>query len=269
MILRNLSFTKTRYMLKSDDSTPHRSIGHSIQRLASLPSTNSHAAAFGTDPANHGLVIIADSQSAGRGQYERTWSAPSGSSILMSVLLFPSPELRRPAILTAWAAVSVCRTIGNVTGLDATIKWPNDVLIDGRKVCGILCEGGAQHVVAGIGLNVNQSSQDFKRLGLPLATSLGIERNSFFDVPELISQLVQTLNAEYERLPHQIGALEQEWKQRIGLLGKNVIVEQMNGQTQSGQLVELSFDGIHLVMPDAQPTRFAPEIVRHITAGSD
>ena len=85
----------------------------------------------------------------------------------MSVLLFPPPELRRPALLTAWAAVSVCETIlPGGTGHQATIKWPNDVLVAGRKVCGILIEQN-RGTVAGIGLNVNQTQEMFTPRPLP------------------------------------------------------------------------------------------------------
>src|SRR6516164_8538734 len=111
-----------------------------ILTFDSVDSTNTIAASYASDPANHGLVVTAATQSAGRGQYGRTWQAPPGSSILISVLLFPPPELRRPVILTAWAAVSICEVISAVAGLSARIKWPNDVLIDGKKICGILCE---------------------------------------------------------------------------------------------------------------------------------
>src|SRR5882672_4818005 len=91
----------------------------------------------------------------------------------MSLLLFPPPDLRRPAILTAWAAVSVCETIRRATDLDATIKWPNDVLIQGRKVCGILIEQGRGTVV-GIGLNVHQTAESFAAAGLTEAGSLAV-----------------------------------------------------------------------------------------------
>src|SRR5262245_16878985 len=139
-----------------------RSIGSAILHFDSLDSTNARAAAFAADPGNHGLVITAAEQSAGRGQDGRSWTAAAARSVLMSALLFPPPELRRPAILTAWAAVSVCDTLKDATGTNATIKWPNDVLLGGRKVCGILSEGGERHVVVGIGLNVAQSAADFE-----------------------------------------------------------------------------------------------------------
>ena len=80
--------------------------------------------------------------------------------MLLSALLFPPAELRRPVLLTAWAAVAVCETIRHITGQMARIKWPNDVLVQGKKICGILIEQG-KGTVAGIGLNVNQSAEMF------------------------------------------------------------------------------------------------------------
>src|SRR5207245_2431978 len=111
-----------------------RRLGRRVLVFDQLDSTSTYAAGLAGDPANDGMVILAREQTAGRGQHGRTWSAPAGSSVLLSVLLFPPPELRRPAILTAWVAVSVCETILKLTGLQAKIKWPNDVLIRGKKV---------------------------------------------------------------------------------------------------------------------------------------
>ena len=87
-----------------------------------------------------------------------SWLAAPGASVLLSVLLFPPPPLRRPSILTAWAAVAVCKIIQKLVGCAARIKWPNDILLGGRKVCGILIEQG-RGTVAGIGLNVRQSNR--------------------------------------------------------------------------------------------------------------
>src|SRR5438309_6402048 len=146
-------------------------IGRRILVYDRAESTNQRAAEFAADPNNDGLVILAGEQTAGRGQHGRTWQAPPGSSVLLSLLLFPPPALRRPALLTAWAAVSVCETILQLTGLQATIKWPNDVLLCDRKVCGILIEQG-RGLVAGIGLNLNQSEEDLQQMELPQAASL-------------------------------------------------------------------------------------------------
>src|SRR5213594_4122121 len=110
-----------------------RHIGRRLQVYECLESTNTEAANRADDPNNHGLVILADEQTSGRGQQGRSWHAPVGKAVLMSVVLLPPAPLRRPALLTAWAAVSVCETIRQATGLQARIKWPNDVLIRGRK----------------------------------------------------------------------------------------------------------------------------------------
>src|ERR1700733_8142423 len=115
-----------------------RRLGRRTLVFPQLDSTNNYAASLANDPANDGVAILADEQTAGRGQHGRTWTAAPKARVLLSLLLFPPPELRRPAILTAWAAVSVCETVRRVVGLQATIKWPNDVLLLGRKVCGIL-----------------------------------------------------------------------------------------------------------------------------------
>ena len=121
-----------------------RQIGRRVRVYERLESTNTQAALFADDPSNHGLVIMAEEQTSGRGQQGRSWQAPAGKAVLMSVVVFPPPPLRRPALLTAWAAVSVCELIRQATGFQAKIKWPNDVLIRGRKVCGILIESKVQ-----------------------------------------------------------------------------------------------------------------------------
>src|SRR5260370_31766746 len=134
-------------------STVH--IGRRVLVYDRVDSTNSVAASLAGDPANAGVVVLANEQTAGRGQYGRHWECPSRAGVLLSVLLFPPPLLNRPAILTAWAAVSVCETVRQITGLPARIKWPNDVLLRGKKVFGILIEQGLA-TVAGTGLTVNQ-----------------------------------------------------------------------------------------------------------------
>src|SRR5439155_21260352 len=106
-----------------------------------VDSTNTRGAALAAaDPDADGLVLVADDQLAGRGQYGRVWQSRPGSSLLMSVVLRPPPELRRPVVLTAWAAVAVADAIRALTGAQSRIKWPNDLLIRGKQVCGILIE---------------------------------------------------------------------------------------------------------------------------------
>ncbi len=234
------------------------------QHFDTVDGTNRVAGSFATDAANHGLIVTADAQSAGRGQYERTWQAPARSSVLLSVLLFPPPTLRRPSLLTAWAAVSVCKTIESLTPLHASIKWPNDILVDSKKICGILCEAGARHIVAGIGLNVLQTTDDFFQAGLPNAASIRSLSGISIDVEESTSTLIQTLQTEYQHLMDgDQQSLEAEWKQRLGLVNRQVVVEKMDGSQLSGALLDLSFDAV-IIEIDNEPTLLPPEIIRHI-----
>jgi BirA family biotin operon repressor/biotin-[acetyl-CoA-carboxylase] ligase len=252
-------------------------IGRRVLRFDTLDSTSSHAAALAADPGNAGLVVMAEAQTAGRGQYGRSWLCPERAGLLLSVLLFPPPAARRPALMTAWAAVSVCATIQHAAGVRAQIKWPNDVLIRGRKVCGILIEqgrGGAEppaawsgdQVVVGIGLNVLQPAEAFAAAGLPEAASLALFTDRALDRDAIARWLIAELDEGYARLcAGELGELEAEWRERLGLLGKRVTAE-CPGAVHRGHLRELAFDGLELVCDDGRLLRLAPEIVRHLDA---
>ena len=210
-------------------------LGRRVLVFDALDSTSTFAASLTHDRENDGLVVLAREQTAGRGQHGRSWHAPADSSVLMSAVLFPPPALRRPALLTAWAAVSVCEVILRITGLQAKIKWPNDVLIrgrpspqplspaagergwgeGGRKVCGILIEQNHGTVV-GIGLNVNQTTDDFDKAGLPEAGSLAMFTGNSLDTQAVARQLIQQLDEEYEHLCQgDLAGLESCWKRRV------------------------------------------------------
>src|SRR5260370_19576938 len=180
---------------------PNRHLGRRVLVFPRLDSTNTLALSLAGDPSQHGLVLLAEEQSAGRGQYGRSWQAPLRSSVLMSLLLFPPPALRRPALLVAWAAVSVCELVQAATGLAATIKWPNDVLIHGKKVCGILIEQRNSGnpvlplaTVVGLGLNVTQPAEAFAAANLPDAGSLLSMSGTLLALGDVASRLVVQLD---------------------------------------------------------------------------
>jgi BirA family biotin operon repressor/biotin-[acetyl-CoA-carboxylase] ligase len=238
-------------------------LGQCVLVFEQLDSTNAFALGLASDPANDGLVVLAGEQTAGRGQHGRTWSTPAGTGVLMSVLLFPPPELRRPALLTAWAAVSACELIRQSTGLQARIKWPNDVLIEGRKVCGILIEQ-AHGTVAGIGLNVNQTAKHFSAAGLPQAASLAILTGRTQAVHDVARQLIAILDQEYDLLCRGCTQdLEGRWRQCIGLIGKEVAITTATG-TVVGALREISFEGLIVQLPDGSTRCVPPEGVRQL-----
>jgi BirA family biotin operon repressor/biotin-[acetyl-CoA-carboxylase] ligase len=239
-------------------------LGRRVLIFEQVDSTNTQAAALANDPANDGIVVLAEEQTAGRGQHGRTWQCERGVGLLLSVLVFPPPAARRPVILAAWAANAVCDLIHQTTGLDASIKWPNDVLIRGRKVCGILIEQGRGTVV-GIGLNLNQTAESFAAAKLPQAGSLALITGRSFECAAMARMLIAQLDAAYQRvLAGNLDLLENSWKRRIGLLGKPVMLE-CHDAVYRGRLRNLAWDGLDLELPEGDMTRVVPESVCHLT----
>ncbi len=238
-------------------------IGRRVLSCDRVESTNVlAAAAHAGDPANDGLVIVAEEQTAGRGRHGRKWLCPRGDGLLLSVLLFPPEPLRRPALLTGLAAVAVCDTISECSRLEATIKWPNDVLIQGKKVCGILVEHG-RGLVIGIGVNVNTPAAAFRDAGLDHAASLAMFTGREFVRESLFQTLVRRLDTYYhDLLAGQDGVLEARWRWHSGLIGRPVALTSQ-GRVHEGRILELAFAGIVLQETDG-PHRFAPELVEHI-----
>ena len=210
------------------------------QRLAvwdRISSTNDLAAAAARSRTNDGLVILAEGQSSGRGRRGRSWTVPSGSSLLMSVLLFPSGGLEQISRLMALGAVAVAELVADRIGREARIKWPNDVRVDGRKIAGILVERGAG-VVIGIGLNVNVLEHELPESITQSATSLRILTGLFHDRSEIARDLIQRLDSLYVR-SRDIGTerLDTSWSRLLEPLGREVSLSTTRGDFR-GRLVE-------------------------------
>jgi BirA family biotin operon repressor/biotin-[acetyl-CoA-carboxylase] ligase len=241
-----------------------RHLGRRVLVYDSTDSTSTRCAEFASDERHHGLVVLAHTQTAGRGQHGRSWLCQPGAGLLLSVLLFPPRPLCRAPILTAWAAVSVCELIQQLSALDAHIKWPNDVLINGRKVCGILIEQN-QGVVAGIGLNLNQTKEQFRAAGLTEAGSLQAFTGEQYDVENTARELIMQLDQRYQHLiSGAIRGLESQWRHRLGLVGQVVRIEGP-GANHTGWLRGLSFEAMVLETPGDEPLMLAPEQVKHVT----
>jgi BirA family transcriptional regulator, biotin operon repressor / biotin---[acetyl-CoA-carboxylase] ligase len=241
---------------------PNRHIGRQVLIFESLTSTNDYALANRAS-LESGTVIQAHRQTAGRGQYGRSWASPVGAGGWISIVLHPV-DLIRPAIWTAWAAVSIAEAIRPLINHQPHLKWPNDVLVTGRKVCGILIEQ-SQCTVVGIGLNVNQSETQLVADKLPEATSLAILANHHFRIDEVTRLIIQQLDNEYDVLVNgDLGILEACWKSQLGLLGRTVVVELIDGKHLHGHLKDLSFAGLELEMNDGELVRLVPEQVRQM-----
>ena len=199
-------------------------VGREILVFEETDSTNDLAARAGQDGVPEGLVIFAESQRAGRGRLGRKWVSPPGRNLLCSTLLRPEvvPAERWPE-LTFCAALAVAETAERFTGLRARIKWPNDVLLAGRKVAGILLEchhgHGPGFVVVGIGLNVLQTEKDFPPELRERAGSLSMSRAEGGNIPELerrevAASLLARLEALYARWPTGFGQISEQCSSR-------------------------------------------------------
>lgn len=250
-------------------------VGRRVLVFDELESTNTFAATLASP--EDGLAIVARNQTSGRGRFGRVWQSRPGSSLLLSVVMHPPVELRRASVLTATAAVAVGNAVLHLTGLQALIKWPNDLLVRGKKVCGILIEQG-RAVVVGVGLNLNQTADEFRSADLPDATSLvevlkqmppvhrpGLDAREQFDLRTTTEVVLQRLDAEFARLHcGERVAVEAEWKWRTGLLGRQVQVELIDGGIVRGRMREMSFDGLEVELPDGGMCVVVPETVAHL-----
>lgn len=237
-------------------------IGRRQLILDEIGSTNDFAAGLPADADLDGTVVRARCQTAGRGTLGRSWSSPAGAGVYLSIVLDPPAVLRSPAVLTAWATVSVAETVREKLGRQPRIKWPNDVLVGRKKICGILIEQKS-HFIVGLGLNVNQATQDFGSAGLSDATSLALVAGRSFDVDEVAGRLLAQLDAEYATLLcGELAELEARWKWRVGLLGRAVSIELIDGTHLVGRLMDLTFAGAFLQTPAGSVAQVIPERIR-------
>lgn len=243
-------------------------VGRRVLNYDRVDSTNNLAAQLANTESDD-FAIVADFQSAGRGQYGRAWQSRPGSSLLMSVVLRPPLALRRPVILTAFASVAVAEVVFALTGAQARIKWPNDLLIHDKKCCGLLIELHGEAAIIGIGLNLNQTTEDFGALGLPDATSLGILARKRFDTRPVCEILLRGLDREFNRLVRgEQVAVEAEWKWRTGLLGHHVEIELIGGEKVHGRLREMGFDGLEIEVDHGFFQTLLPEKIAHVSRRS-
>jgi BirA family transcriptional regulator, biotin operon repressor / biotin---[acetyl-CoA-carboxylase] ligase len=176
-----------------------------------------------------GAVATADHQTGGRGRLRRSWVEPPGTSVLCSVLLRP-PGGRPAAQLSLLGGLAAAEAIEEVSGLVASIKWPNDVLVEGRKVAGVLAEQRGEAVVLGIGINVGQEAGELPADARVLASSLRSLAGRRFELEEVLAALLARLDALYERWrTGGFGAVHEELAARDFLRGRRVSVSGAEG----------------------------------------
>jgi len=237
--------------LQRNLQTQYFGVGDRFLYLSTVESTNTLAMRLAYEGPEEGLVILTDSQTAGKGRRGRHWLDVPGCNVLMSVLLRP---LFPPHLLVMITSLAVVDAIADICQVEAEIKWPNDVLIEDRKVAGILIEtshdsSGNMVAVAGIGVNVNGSVEElakYSSIQVPLtaiATTLESACGHKVSREVFIARLLQYIEKSYFALQHEIAGLSdvgtvnkesftllmrERWRSQLATLGRTVIVQQGN-----------------------------------------
>ena len=195
--------------------------------FAETDSTNDCAAQLGATGAAGGVAFLAERQRAGRGRFGRTWESAAHLGIWCSLLLRPAFPAAEWARLTTWAAVSLAAAIEKTAGVPVKIKWPNDLLVDGRKIAGILIETGVDRTqrafaVLGFGVNVNHQATDFSDELAARAVSLRQVSGRPLDRAELLIEIFRALESRYASIDRSFDMIRSEAVERSILLGKQV-----------------------------------------------
>ena len=208
-----------------------RVIGREILCHEQLASTNLTAMELGEAGAAEGLVVIAEQQTAGKGRLGRRWESPAGVNLYLSILLRPAMPPWEVPRLTFLSAVAAARALQDVTGLKVEVKWPNDLLVNGKKIAGLLNEMSAEsdavhHVVLGLGLNINMTADQFpSELRYP-ATSVWLEKGTLTSRLDVVVALLEHFDRLYDEfLRCGMEPVRQAWQELFAMLGKAVRVE--------------------------------------------
>ena len=233
-------------------------MGREIVYRENVDSTNSLAFKLALDGASEGTSIVAEAQKMGRGRLNRPWFSPPGKNLYLSVILRPGVHPSRVYPITFISSLAVADTIAAAAGLQPTLKWPNDVLVNGKKICGTLLELSIEtdvvkFVVVGTGLNINMKEidQEIKEK----ATSLYLETKMVYERPLVCAILLSKLE-KYYLLFKDKGETEicRIWEERAQVKGKHLEITQM-GQVYRGISEGLDSSGAMLLNIDGQTRR--------------
>lgn len=217
-----------------------------------VDSTNELAKSYALAGKPEGTVVVAEKQLKGKGRLGRTWVSPKGQGIWVSVVIRPNILPHKAPQITFALAVGMVRAIFKASGIKAQIKWPNDILINGRKVAGILTELSAEiervnYIVFGIGLNVNQNFNNFPEELRNKAISLKIASGQLLPRVEVLKAMLEELEKVYnEYLKFGFDYILEEWKLKSNTLGKEVQIL-MSDSTLEGTAIDVDKDGFLII----------------------
>lgn len=265
--LRNEGFTiesrrKKGYRLvgRSDQLTENdillgletKTFGRNVVYFDSVDSTQKIAHQLAQDQAPEGTLVIAEEQKTGRGRMARNWYSPSGTGIWMSVLLRPTLPPQKAPQFTLITAVAVVQAIHDVCDIQVEIKWPNDILVNNRKITGILTELQADSeqihsLIIGIGMNVNQQTDDFPEELLDIATSLSIAKGEIISRAKVVQRVMFHLERYYKiYMEKGFAPIKLLWESYALSIGKHITARTMNG-TLTGIALGITDEGVLLL----------------------
>lgn len=246
-----------------------RALGRKVLYYTETDSTNLRIKQAGEEEAVEGTLAVAESQNAGRGRRGRSWNSKPGKDIFMSLLLRPECEAIHASSLTLVAGLSVAVAIREITGAEAEIKWPNDIVLHGKKICGILTEMSSEesymkYVTVGIGINVN--TQEFPEEIHKVATSLFLETGKTYIRSHLIAGVMKHMETYYGRFceTKDLRNMLEEYNQYLVNKGKEVAV--LTGDVNHPQVL---YQGIALGINEKGMllVQTEDETIREVVAG--
>lgn len=232
-------------------------LGHHMEYLQQVDSTNVYAKKIAENRFQNGTVVLAEEQARGKGRLGRQWISPKGKGIFMSLMLKPKIAPSEAAKITLLTACAVSKAIEETCGISVQIKWPNDIVVKGKKLCGILTEMGAEmdeinYLIVGIGINVNLEQQELPEELWPIATSLQIEKGEKLDRKRLAASVLNYFEDYYKLFTEtgSIAAFIKEYKAKCVVMGKEVKILSSTMEMQ-GTVTDISEEGqLILELPD-------------------
>jgi BirA family biotin operon repressor/biotin-[acetyl-CoA-carboxylase] ligase len=235
-------------------------LGTRFHYFTELGSTNTRARELAESGAAEGEIVIAESQTQGRGRLGRRWESPPLSNLYLSIVLRPGLPPKHAPQITLAAAVALVETVGSFLPRPPVIKWPNDILIDGKKLAGILTEAACdtecvQYVILGIGLNLNYRAETMPETLRQRATSMADRAGENLSRETVLVRLIHDLDRCYGELEESgFAALRPRWEAHFGLRGRRVRVE-LGDQTIIGRAQGIDHEGALIVETDDEQRR--------------
>ena len=239
-------------------------LGQSLLVFDQLESTNTYALQLAEKGTAHGTVILADCQTSGKGRLGKEWHSPPRMNMYSSVILTVKPMQPFIAWIPLATGIALAETIEKVAQLKVSLKWPNDILFNGKKLAGILCESSTKGpkgwvVIVGVGLNINSGKDHFPKDLKKTASSLAIQTGQRFDRHSMLATFFSRLESYYERvLASDLPSLHSSYVSRCSTLGRQIQVRLLNGEVIEGFASDIGNEGELRMVPSSQSLHKTP-----------